>query len=267
MTERGPRTLRTTRGTAVLLGVASLGFALVLVASASGPVSFVSAPSLAGSDPPTTVTPTSGAVRASPSTTQALPPLPAPPALPAFVVLLIQLLAWGAVLLLLVLLLRLFWRHAPRWRARIQTGTEVIALPDVPEELTRSADARMALLSQGTPRNAIVACWLDLEAGAASVGLPRDPSETSAEYTTRVLATWEIAPDALSCLAELYREARFSLHALTEEHRAAAVARLTTLHDDLRRVADERAAARAPTAPAASDAGVGAGTGPQDAAR
>ena len=42
---------------------------------------------------------------------------------------------------------------------------------------------------------------------------------------------------AMGALAELYREARYSRHALTEAHRQAAVERLTAVHDDLRRVA------------------------------
>ncbi len=283
MTARGPRTLRVTRARAgALLALGSLGFVLVLVASASGPVGFVTAPAPGGTASLPSSTPSS-APTGSPSVATAalLPPQSDPPALPAFVVLLIQVLVWVAVLLLLVAFLRAVWRHAPRWRSRVQTGRTGTVLPDVPEELTRSADARMALLAEGMPRNAIVACWLDLEDGAGSVGLPRDPSETSTEYTTRVLSTWDVAPDALSGLAQLYREARFSRHNLSEEHRTAAVARLTTLHDDLRRVADERAAARAAevadvgaaaaaaprTAAASSEGPRGAGAGPRGGGR
>ena len=48
-------------------------------------------------------------------------------------------------------------------------------------------------------------------------GLPRHPAETSAEYTIRVLHTWDIAPAALGGLAELYREARYSRHPVTED--------------------------------------------------
>jgi hypothetical protein len=271
MTERGPRALHLGRGgVAATVAIGVCGLLVVLVASASGPVGFVSAPASTATETRRSVTPSSPAVSAPPSTTAEASPQPDPPALAGFVVLLIQVLLWAAVLLLLLVLLRAVWRRTPRWSSRIQSRTQVASLPDIPEELTRSADARMALLAQGTPRNAIVACWLDLEEGAASVGLPRDPSETSAEYTSRVLATWDIAPDALSGLAQLYREARFSRHSLTEEHRAAAIAQLTALHDDLRRVAGERAAARAAVAAAtvaAGDRRTSAGAGPEAGVR
>ena len=253
MTGRGTRTLRVPGLTAALLVLGVLGFVLVLVASASGPVGFVTASSPPVTSTLPTVTPSSSpATPASSLTTAGLPTQLSPPALPTFVVLLIQVLLWAVVVLLLVLLARAGWRHAPRWRSRVRSGTVMTTLPDVPEELTRSADARLALLGAGAPRNAIVACWLHLEEAAGSVGLPREPSETSAEYTTRVLSTWDISPDALSGLAELYREARFSRHGLTEEHRTAAIARLTRLHEDLRRVASERAAARSAAAAAAA---------------
>jgi len=269
MTGQGPRTLRVHGLTAALLALGALGFVLVLVASASGPVGFVTASTPNTRESLPSVTPSSSPVTLRSRTTSAgIPPQMDLPALPALVVLLIQVLIWAATILLLVLLVRAVWRHAPRWRSRVQSGTGMTTLPDVPEELTRSADARMALLGAGTPRNAIVACWLDLEGAAGSVGLPREPSETSAEYTTRVLSTWDISPDALSGLAELYREARFSRHSLTEEHRAGAIARLTRLHDDLRRVADERAAARAAEAAPAAGAGAASAVpgGAQDGA-
>ena len=249
MIERGPRTLRVPRGrTAGILALGGLGLVLVLVlvASASGPVDFFTAERSTATRTPSTATPSLMTLtRPRSSASTGVPANFDPPALPSFVRPLLQVLVWAAILLVLVLLVRGLWRHVPRWRSRRLAQRDVAVLPDVPEELTRSADARMALLGQGSPRNAIVACWLDLEEAAAKVGLPRARAETSAEYTTRVLATWDIAPDALSALAELYREARFSRHDLTEERRSSAIARLTTLHDDLRRIADERAAARA----------------------
>jgi hypothetical protein len=148
----------------------------------------------------------------------------------------------------LALMARYAWRSFPRLSTRAVARAPLTPLPAVPEELVESADTRMALLQEGTPRNAIVACWVDLEDSASAAGLPRRPSETSAEYTVRVLRTWDIAPDAMGALAELYREARYSRHPLTERHRAAAVERLTAVHEDLRRVV-------ALTEPAAGGAG------------
>ena len=110
-------------------------------------------------------------------------------------------------------------------------------IPDVPVELLRSADQRVALLHTGSPRNAIVAAWLDLESSVAATGLPRDPAETSTEFTERIIGTWEVNRLRLGDLAALYREARFSVHELEESHRERAVLDLETLHTDLARVA------------------------------
>lgn len=85
-----------------------------------------------------------------------------------------------------------------------------------------AASARTALLG-GRPRNAIVACWMQLERDAGAAGLPRLEAETSAEYAARVMgeATGNVVP--VDELAELYREARFSRHELDDSHRARAV--------------------------------------------
>jgi hypothetical protein len=231
------------------LGLAALALALVVVVTASGPVDVVSAPlkgtapSLSLSRPPTTTT-------ARPMTTASdvLPSLDDLPTLSPLLIAVIQLIVAVAVGWVLALMARYAWRSFPRLSTRAVAQAPLTPLPAVPEELVESADTRMALLQEGTPRNAIVACWVDLEDSASAAGLPRRPSETSAEYTVRVLRTWDIAPDAMGALAELYREARYSRHPLTERHRAAAVERLTAVHDDLRRVvAQTEPAAGGPT--------------------
>ncbi|MEO7233862.1 MAG: DUF4129 domain-containing protein [Lapillicoccus sp.] len=219
------------------LGAAALALALVAVVTASGPVDVVSqplrgsAPSLSLSLPPTTT-----AATVSTSTRGVLPPLNDLPTLSPLFIAAIQLVVAVAVGWILALLARYAWRSVPRVSTRAVTRSALTPLPAVPDELVDSADARMALLQEGSPRNAIVACWVDLEDSASAAGLPRRPSETAAEYTVRVLRTWDIAPDAMGALAELYREARYSRHPLTEHHRQVAVERLTAVHDDLRRV-------------------------------
>jgi hypothetical protein len=59
-------------------------------------------------------------------------------------------------------------------------------------------------------------------------------AETSAEYTTRVLAAAGLDGEAITTLAALYREARFSTHALGETDRRRAAAALRTVHASLR---------------------------------
>ncbi len=115
------------------------------------------------------------------------------------------------------------WRRSRWWRS-----WQVAPLPEVTErELTVDVAAALAALAAGSPRNAIVACWMQLESDAAKVGLPRMVAETPAEYVERVVVSSSVDPAPIKELAELYREARFSHHKLDDTDRARA---LDTLH-------------------------------------
>ncbi len=230
-----------------LVGAGLAGLALLTIVTSSSPVEVLSQSAPASGtvtpSPPPVVTPSSPT--ATTSTTGPFSDLSQLPSLPPAVVALIQLLVAGLCLWILFLIFRYAWRNAPRMSSRTIARRPLQALPALPDELVDTADARLALLRSGEPRNAIVACWVDLEDSASAAGLPRHPAETAAEYTIRVLHTWDVAPAALGGLAELYREARYSRHPITEEHRADAITRLTTIHEDLQRVADEAAATAA----------------------
>jgi len=130
------------------------------------------------------------------------------------------------------------WRDRPwaRWRRPVDgdeledpegPGSVAVAVVDDAEE-------QRDLLEQGAPRNAIVACWLRLEAAVVSVGVVHHRSDTSTELTERVLAGASVDPSAIRMLASLYREARFSSHPMGESERAAAVAALDAVHAGLR---------------------------------
>ena len=92
---------------------------------------------------------------------------------------LLQLLA---VLLIVLLVTAAAWivragrfpmpgRRAVRGRRHRQ----ITALPETPErELAVDVDAARDALTGGSPRNAIVACWMQLERDVAAAGLPRD---------------------------------------------------------------------------------------------
>ena len=118
------------------------------------------------------------------------------------------------------LLVRRRVRGAHR-RGTFEPLPEVVTAP-----VSVDAAAAQAALATGTPRNAIVACWLQLERDAAAGGLARTPAETSAEYATRVIASSSIDEAPIHELAALYREARFSAHVLGDDHRARADAAL-----------------------------------------
>lgn len=103
------------------------------------------------------------------------------------------------------------------------------------EELVAELEERLAALAGGSPRNAIVAAWIALEGAAERAGIEPLDTETPTEFTSRALTRYHLDHDALQRLADLYREARFSRHRLTEHHLTQARDCLTVLTDDLRR--------------------------------
>lgn len=143
--------------------------------------------------------------------------------------------------LLLVALLMVFIGRAQARRRRRRAAGDFADPVDVdelaPEQLSAAlaaaVAARLAAMATGTPRNAIVRSWLDLEETVAAAGLPRDPALTAAEFTREVLARYDVDQAAIATLSDLYREARFSEHELTEEHREDAITALESLQAQL----------------------------------
>ena len=128
-------------------------------------------------------------------------------------------------------------RSARRRRARRRRTTERLEFPvleppaAVAREMLADASTQRRLLAEGgTPRNAVVECWHRFETQAAAAGLARGAWETSSEYTMRVLDLVDAHQPAVTRLGELYREARFSEHELTEAHRQDALDALDTIH-------------------------------------
>ncbi|ABL80990.1 MULTISPECIES: DUF4129 domain-containing protein [unclassified Nocardioides] len=124
-----------------------------------------------------------------------------------------------------------------RRRARLRRTTESLDFPvleppaAVAQEILADAASQRRLLAEGgSPRNAVVECWHRFETQAAAAGLARGAWETSSEYTMRVLDLVDAHQPAVTRLGELYREARFSEHPLTEAHRQEALAALDDIH-------------------------------------
>ena len=155
-----------------------------------------------------------------------------------------QLLATAILVAVGVALLLLLWAVWQWWRDRVHTREPVppamdfAPVPDIAQALTATVARQRDALAEGSVRNAIVACWLALEESAAAAGLPRDPAETAAEFTTRVVESYTVDRSAIATLAALYREARFSSHVLGEDARARASEAVATLHEQLSRRAD-----------------------------
>jgi len=123
----------------------------------------------------------------------------------------------------------------PLGGARSRRSRRFGSLPEVLEGNpgVNLEEARSAL-STGQPGNAIVACWMRLESDIAAAGWPRSGAETSAEYVERIIADASVDPFAISDLAALFREARFSDHTLNDADRASAFDALSRVEAGLR---------------------------------
>jgi|KBSMisStandDraft_5_1062788.scaffolds.fasta_scaffold50994_2 hypothetical protein len=210
--------------------VATLAAVLIVLAASSGPVRVWT-------------TPTPGV---GPSTVDTLDPREISPAEPVindstassrFSSAPLQIVA-VLIVLAAVFTLAVFggsWR--PNWRRRLRMPRhrEIDALPEPEHGLVVDIDAARAALAAGEPRNAIVACWMQLERDAAEAGLERTKAETSAEYAERVVALSSVDAIPIGELAALYREARFSRHDMNDDHRSRAFTALDRVVAALRR--------------------------------
>jgi hypothetical protein len=104
---------------------------------------------------------------------------------------------------------------------------------DVSATLAAGVDAGLDALERGPTSDAIIACWLRVEVAAGEVGLSPHPAETAAEFVDRVLGSHGVREDPLRRLAALYREARFSTHAMPDRERDAARECLEAIRSDL----------------------------------
>ena len=104
---------------------------------------------------------------------------------------------------------------------------------DSSDELVDEVSRVLWSAAGGSPRNAIVATWIRLHEAMVAAGFEPREAETPTEFVQRTLTTYPVDEQAISRLADLYREARFSAHDLTEEHRREAVGCLRQLHRQL----------------------------------
>ena len=145
---------------------------------------------------------------------------------------LLIVVAGGLLLLLVVLVRALLTRREAVGREHVEF--DVLDEPGrVVAQVVGDADQQDALLRDGDARNAIVAMWHRFEVQGGRAGVPRVASETSSEYALRILDLAEADATPVARLAELYREARFSEHPITEEHRSEALAVLTAIRRSL----------------------------------
>lgn len=126
-------------------------------------------------------------------------------------------------------------RRSRRQRSEVaDVDMAVLGEPDrLVKAITDDAAEQDRQLQEGDPRNAIVAAWARFEVQGRSAGVPRKSWETSSEYAIRILDRVAADSGAVNRLAGLYREARFSQHPITEEHRAQALQALDQVRRSL----------------------------------
>jgi hypothetical protein len=95
-------------------------------------------------------------------------------------------------------------------------------------------EQRSQLALDGEPRNAIVECWHRFEQQAGRAGVESRTWQTTSEFVLGLLDLVGADRGAVTQLAELYREARFSDHPMTDAHRRRALESLDAIHRSLR---------------------------------
>lgn len=153
--------------------------------------------------------------------------MPEPIQIPDWVGELVRAIAIAVVVALLAWLVAKVVRalRAPDMDKAAAAAGTAVEIPDIDEEeVTLSFEEALARLRSGVAvDDAVVECWRRLEQIASDSGVSRGPSETSEEFTTRILAHTSVDSAALERLASLYRQALFSTHVLTDADRDRAI--------------------------------------------
>jgi hypothetical protein len=106
--------------------------------------------------------------------------------------------------------------------------------------LARAAEVGLAEAADLSrePREAIIACYAAMERQLENSPdiVPRE-SDTPTEVLARAVEHRALRADSATELVELFEEARFSPHVMTEAHRETAVRVLRLVLDELRSVA------------------------------
>lgn len=105
-----------------------------------------------------------------------------------------------------------------------------VALEPNAQVLKTGLAAAIALLADARdPGNAVIGAWQALEDAAARAGLSRRPSETTSEFTARILYRSRRSEASIAALLTLYQRVRFGEHQPTPHDIATATQALTVL--------------------------------------
>jgi hypothetical protein len=103
---------------------------------------------------------------------------------------------------------------------------DVPVAPAAADSLARAAEVGLAEIGDLSrePREAIIACYAAMEDELTRVpGAAPQDFDTPTEVLARAVDRHALKADSAAELVELFEEARFSLHVMTEAHRDAAV--------------------------------------------
>lgn len=147
-------------------------------------------------------------------------------------------LAAATAIMLLVLAFGAITRRArPTAPVGDDASVEPPPRPAGPERLARAAELGLVQIADLSrePRSAIIACYVAMEYGLslAPGAAPRD-SDTPSEVIARAVHHHALSSGSATELVELFTEARFSPHVMTERHRDSAVRALRRVLDELR---------------------------------
>ena len=114
---------------------------------------------------------------------------------------------------------------------------DTVASDVASESLFRAAEVGLAEVEDLSrePRRAIIACYAAMEGELSRVpdAMPQD-FDTASEVLARAVAHHALGPNSATQLVDLFDEARFSPHVMTEAHRDAAARVLQQVLEELR---------------------------------
>ena len=119
----------------------------------------------------------------------------------------------------------------------VLTGPPADAAPPPAEPLAVAAERGLALVADPglEPRAAIIACYAAMEQALADApGAAPQASDTPSEVLARAVGNRTVSTGNAATLVELFAEARFSRHTMTEDHRDEAQRALLSVLGELR---------------------------------
>jgi hypothetical protein len=145
-------------------------------------------------------------------------------------------IAVAIITAIIVLVAVVIFNILKRSRIRLDLGptAQFGDLGDAEELADAVAAAAAALDYRGDTREAVIACYAAMEARIAEAGVGRQTADTPEDLLRRATTSGLVPVGPGTRLTELFREARYSRHSMTEGHRDEARSALTQISEHLR---------------------------------